>query len=154
MKHQKAAFAAGCFWKPQALIDKVKGVVSTEVGYMGGDKKNPTYGDVCSGATGHAETVLVVFGPPKISYGELLEMFWKMHDPTQVNRQGLDVGTQYRSVIFYFTEAQKKAATSALAEKQEKLAGKIATKIAKATDFWKAEEYHQKFLVKNRGKIC
>ena len=144
----KAAFAAGCFWGVQKSFDKLKGVSSTTVGYMGGKTKNPTYQNVCTGTTGHAETVLVEYNPKIIVYKDLLETFFNIHDPTTINRQGFDIGTQYRSVIFYFNEPQKKQAQTFLKHKQEEYKNKIATKIVKAGTFYKAEDYHQKHYLK------
>lgn len=155
-KTQKATFAAGCFWGVQAAFDKVKGVVSTRVGYMGGRTKNPTYEDVCTDRTGHAETVEVTFDPKKVSYEKLLEVFWSVHDPTQLNRQGPDVGTQYRSVIFYSSEAQKEAATKSKEKIQASAKfrkGKIVTSIEPVKEFWPAEEYHQGYYEKH-GMKC
>ena len=143
----KATFGAGCFWGPEETFSKVKGVISTKVGYMGGKVKNPTYEQVCSGKTGHAEVVQLEFDPSKISYKELLDIFWKIHDPTQVNRQGVDIGNQYRSVVFYHTEEQRK-----LAEKTKPK--NTATEIVPATTFYEAEEYHQKYLQEGKGRVC
>lgn len=147
---RKAAFAAGCFWGVEEAFRKVEGVAETSVGYMGGDAENPSYEDVCTSRTGHAETVLVKYEPGGVSYSELLDVFWKIHDPTQKNRQGPDVGTQYRSVIFYYSEEQKKEASESLERIQEKLGRKIQTEIMSASEFYKAEEYHQKYLKKKR----
>lgn len=155
-----AAFGAGCFWHVQTAFDKVPGVVGTMVGYMGGTYENPTYEDVCSDATGHVEVVQVTFDPKRVSYTELLKAFWEVHDPTQVNRQGFDIGTQYRSVIFYYNESQRKAAEKAKKEKQKEVGKPISTSIEKAATFYKAEEYHQKYLAKKGvfgkviGKFC
>ena len=154
---EKATFAAGCFWGVEAAYRQIKGVKSTQVGYMGGDMPNPTYEDVCSDATGHAEAVEVTYDPSKVSYDDLLKVFWDNHDPTQVNRQGPDVGTQYRSVIFYQTEKQKKAAMASLQQlqKSEKYKGKkIATAIVPAGTFYRAEEYHQQYLEKRGLSTC
>jgi methionine-S-sulfoxide reductase len=146
-KLEKAIFAAGCFWGVQASFDKVKGVVKTLVGYTGGKFKNPCYEDVCSQATGHAEAILIEYDSSKIKYEELLDIFWKIHDPTQLNRQGPDIGSQYRSSIFYFNEKQKETALN-LRKKQEKLIkNKIATEIVKSSEFYKAEDYHQKYYL-------
>ena len=154
---EKATFAAGCFWGVEAAYRQIKGVKSTQVGYMGGDMPNPTYEDVCTDATGHAEAVEVTYDPSKVSYDDLLKVFWDNHDPTQVNRQGPDFGTQYRSVIFYQTEKQKKAAMASLQQlqKSEKYKGKkIATAIAPAGTFYRAEEYHQQYLEKRGLSTC
>lgn len=152
-KTEKATFAAGCFWGVQAAFDQTKGVLRTEVGYTGGTTKNPTYEDVCSDETGHAEAVLVEFDPKKVSYQELLEIFWKIHDPTQFNRQGPDVGTQYRSAIFYHSKKQKAAALASKEKAQKKFKRPIATKIENAKEFYPAEEYHQKYY-KKHGMTC
>ncbi len=155
-KTEAASFAAGCFWGVEEEFRCVKGVVETEVGYMGGTTKNPTYDEVCTGRTGHAETVHLKFDPKEISYEKLLEIFWNLHDPTQLNRQGPDIGGNYRSIIFYYSPQQKKLAT----ESKEKLAksGKyrndIVTEIVPATNFWRAEEYHQKYEMKTGKKVC
>ena len=133
---------------------EIKGVVKTEVGYMGGTMKNPTYEDVCSHKTGHAEVVRLEFDPEVVPYEKLLDVFWSIHDPTQKNRQGPDVGTQYRSAIFYHNEEQKKAAEKSLKEEQKKYDKQIATEIVKATIFYPAEEYHQKYLMKKGLKTC
>ncbi|MDI6802055.1 MAG: peptide-methionine (S)-S-oxide reductase MsrA [Thermodesulfovibrionales bacterium] len=148
---QKATFAGGCFWCMQYAFDKVKGVVSTTVGYSGGAKKNPTYGEVSSGATGHAEAVEVVFDPSKVSYSELLDVFWKNINPTQLNRQFADEGTQYRTAIFYHTDEQKKQAIASKDKlaKSGKFDKPIVTEIVPAAPFYKAEEYHQKYYEKN-----
>lgn len=147
IKTEKAYFAAGCFWGVQAAFDDVKGIVSTRVGYMGGETMNPTYEEVCTGKTNHAETVEVVFDPKHVSFKHLLDLFWKIHDPTQFNRQGPDIGTQYRSAIFYTTEEQKK-----MAEKSKQAqGGKIVTTILPAPVFYAAEEYHQKYHEKHGG---
>lgn len=151
-----ATFGAGCFWGVEAAFRRIDGVVHTEVGYMGGTKKNPTYMEVCSGRTGHAEVVRVVFDPKKVSYEGLLELFWRIHDPTQLNRQGDDIGTQYRSVIFYHTPEQEKLARASL-EKQERSGrhrGRIVTEISPASEFYRAEEYHQQFYEKCGKSLC
>jgi len=155
-KLEHAAFAAGCFWGVEETFRCLKGVKETEVGYMGGKTKNPTYNDVCTDKTGHAETVHIKFDPKEISYEQLLEDFWNSHDSTQLNRQGLDVGTQYRSIIFYYNEKQKKIAAGSKAnlEKSGKIKGKVATEIIPATTFWRAEEHHQKYLMKKGLKTC
>ncbi|MCB1072787.1 MAG: peptide-methionine (S)-S-oxide reductase MsrA [Chlamydiales bacterium] len=146
---EKATFAAGCFWGVEEAFDGVKGVDSTRVGYAGGNKPNPTYKNVCSGDTGHAEVVEILFDPKKISYEELLKIFWKIHDPTTVNRQGPDVGTQYRSAIFTHSSEQEKIAKAS----KEKIASQydqpIVTQILPATTFYEAEEYHQKYFKKH-----
>ena len=149
----KATFAAGCFWHVEAAFQNVAGVISTQVGYTGGTMKNPTYKHVCSDATGHAEAVEIEFDPKKITYKQLLDVFWKSHDPTQHNRQGLDVGTQYRSAIFYHSAEQKKEAEQSKNTLQKKLKTQAATEIVKADTFYLAEEYHQKYFQKH-GKVC
>lgn len=153
---EKATFGAGCFWGVEALFRQQKGVKNTAVGYMGGKTENPTYQDVCSDETGHAEVVQVEFDPAAISYEQLLDIFWKNHDPTQLNRQGPDTGTQYRSVIFYETEAQKKAAEAAKAalHNSGKHKRPVVTEIAPAKTFYKAEDYHQQYLEKRGLGSC
>jgi len=149
---EKATFGAGCFWHVEAAFQKVKGIISTTVGYMGGNLKNPTYEDACTDKTGHAEVIQITYDPSKVSYEKLLEIFWNIHDPTQLNRQGPDIGTQYRSVIFYHNEQQKK-----LAEKSKvklKYNKPIVTEITKAKEFYPAEEYHQRYLEKHDLKTC
>ena len=150
---ETATFAAGCFWGIEAAFAEVKGVESTLVGYTGGRTEDPTYKDVCSDETGHAEAVQVKFDPKKVSYGKLLDVFWKIHDPTTLNRQGPDVGSQYRSVIFFHNGQQKKLATKSMKEQQKKLERKIVTDIVPARTFYKAESYHQKYFEKH-GRIC
>jgi len=146
---EKATFAMGCFWHPQRVFDKIRGVINTEVGFMGGKPiSNLTYEQVCAGNTKHAEVIQVIFNPKVVSYKSLLKVFWKEHDPTTVNRQGLDIGNQYRSVIFYHDESQKIAALKSLKEQQKNLKNLIVTLIQKATKFYKAEEYHQKYFEK------
>jgi peptide-methionine (S)-S-oxide reductase len=147
----KATFGAGCFWKPEAEFRQIAGVVDTQVGYEGGHVDNPTYEQVCSGTTGHAEVVQVEFDPDKVSYDELLDAFWEMHDPTQVNRQGLDFGEQYRTVIFHMNAEQEAAAKASKERVQERYKKPIATSIEPTTGFWRAEEYHQCYLDK-RGQ--
>lgn len=153
-KTQKATFAAGCFWGIEAAFRKAGGVVGTRVGYTGGSLDNPTYEDVCSHKTGHAEAVEITFDPQKVAYEKLLQLFWKIHDPTQVNRQGPDVGSQYRSVIFYHNTKQKKFAIASKEKEQKKHAKPISTQIVPATKFWRAEEYHQRYLEKRGSNIC
>ena len=153
----KATFAAGCFWHVEQIFSAVPGVLSTRVGYTGGDFKNPTYQDVCAGSTGHAEAVEIEFDPSKVSFKELLRTFWEVHDPTQLNRQGSDFGTQYRSAIFYHSAEQKAAAIEsqgALQKTPRYLAKKIVTEIVPAKEFWLAEEYHQKYLEKHGRASC
>lgn len=152
-----AIFAAGCFWGVEATFRRVKGVVSTRVGYIGGTTQNPTYEDVCTDATGHAEAVEVVYDPVQVSYAQLLDVFWEAHDPTTKDRQGPDVGTQYRSVIFYTSEAQR--AEAAASKDRLEASGRygtppIVTEIVKATEFHPAEEYHQRYLEKRGRTSC
>jgi methionine-S-sulfoxide reductase len=150
-----ATFGAGCFWGVEQKFGKVKGVLDTVVGYTGGKWENPTYKDVCTDKSGHAEVVRVTFDPAIVSYEELLEYFWDMHNPTTLNRQGWDVGTQYRSSVFYHNNEQKEAALK-LKEKLDK-SGKyknpIVTEIVPASEFYRAEEYHQKYYEKNKKSI-
>lgn len=147
----KATFAAGCFWHVEDLFRKTKGVSKTEVGYIGGNLADPTYEEVCAGATGHAEAVQIDYNPDMISYEELLDIFWKNHNPTTLNRQGPDVGVQYRSAVFFHDDEQKEAASKS----KEKLAGSgklqnpIVTEIVPAPKFYRAEEYHQKYFQKH-----
>jgi peptide methionine sulfoxide reductase msrA/msrB len=150
---QTATFAAGCFWGVEEAFGKMKGVVYTRVGYTGGATKSPTYEDVCSGRTGHAEAIEIFFDPSKIPYSQLLDEFWKMHDPTALNRQGPDVGTQYRSAIFYHDKAERDAAIASKAklEKSGAYPGPIVTQILPAGEFYPAEEYHQRYHEKNGG---
>lgn len=146
---QRAYFAAGCFWGVEFYFQKEEGVISTTVGYMGGDKKNPTYQEVCYQNTGHAEAMEVVFDPAKTSYEKLVRLFFEIHDPTQVDRQGPDVGEQYRSAIFFTSEEQKETANRLIKILKEK-GYDIATELSKAGTFWKGEEYHQDYYKKNR----
>ena len=155
---QVAEFALGCFWGEERKFWQTPGVVSTSVGYEGGYTPNPTYEEVCTGLTGHAETVRVVFDPAKVSYRELLKVFWESHDPTQGMRQGNDIGTQYRSVIFYHSPVQKAAAEESRAAYEKKLAeagyGPVTTEIVPAGEFYFAEDYHQQYLDKNPHGYC
>jgi peptide-methionine (S)-S-oxide reductase len=155
---ERAIFAMGCFWGAERKFWNVDGVYTTAAGYAGGFTKNPTYREVCSGQTGHAEVVLVVYDPKRVSYADLLRVFWENHDPTQGMRQGNDVGTQYRSAIYTNSEAQKKAAEASLEQYQQALAqgghGKITTEIAAEPPFYYAEDYHQQYLAKNPGGYC
>ncbi len=153
-----ALFALGCFWGAERKFWQTPGVVTTAVGYAGGFTPNPTYREVCTGGTGHAEVVLVVFDPAKVSYGELLRVFWESHDPTQGMRQGNDVGTQYRSAIYTFDAEQRVEAEASKAAYQERLGkagyGPITTEIAAAPEFYYAEDDHQQYLGKNPGGYC
>ena len=155
---QTAMFGLGCFWGAERKFWETKGVYSTAVGYAGGVTPNPTYEEVCSGLTGHAEVVLVVFDPGVVSYGDLLRVFWENHDPTQGMRQGNDVGTQYRSAIYWYGEEQRQAAeqSRAMYEPVLKAAGygTITTEIAAAPEFYYAEDYHQQYLAKNPWGYC
>lgn len=152
----QAAFAAGCFWGVQNEFDKVKGVTKTIAGYMGGSTKNPTYEEVCTNKTGHAETVYLEYDEKIISYEELIDIFWKIHDPTQKNRQGPDVGSQYRSVIFYYTDEQRKLAETS--KKNLDSSGMFkkpsTTEIVAASEFYPAEEYHQHYFKKKGVGGC
>lgn len=142
---------AGCFWCTEAVFQQVPGVVSVTSGYMGGTVKNPTYEQVCSGDTGHAEVSQIVFDPKKTSLQKILEVFWHAHDPTQLNRQGNDTGTQYRSAIFYTTDEQRKIAEESKAEASKLFEDPIVTEITKAGDFYPAENYHQDYYRLNKG---
>jgi peptide-methionine (S)-S-oxide reductase len=151
---EKATFGAGCFWGVEARFGEVPGVVETAVGYEGGQMVSPTYRDVCTDETGHAEVVELTFDPQKVSYEDLVRLFFQLHDPTQLNRQGPDVGTQYRSVVFYHTPDQKLAAERVRQEIQGLIRGKIVTSIEPAQTFYRAEDYHQKYLEKRGLKSC
>ena len=151
---QKATFAAGCFWGVEAAFQKLKGVKDTKVGYTGGHTRNPTYKQVCTDKTGHAEAVQVTYDPQEITYEKLLDVFWNTHNPTLLNRQGPDVGSQYRSAIFYHDEDQRKVAEELKNLKQQKYDKKIATEISPLKEFYLAEEYHQKYFEKNKSAAC
>jgi peptide-methionine (S)-S-oxide reductase len=153
---EKATFGAGCFWGVEAAFRKTPGVVDTQVGYEGGNYPNPTYREVCSNKTGHAEVVEVAFNPEKVSYDQLLDVFWSVHDPTTPNRQGPDRGSQYRSVILYHNEKQKAAALASKErlEKSGRYDAPIVTEIVPAGTFWRAEEYHQRYVEKHGGAAC
>jgi peptide-methionine (S)-S-oxide reductase len=155
-KMEKATFAAGCFWGVEEAFRKIKGVVSTSVGYTGGKMENPSYEDVCTGRTGHAEAVQVEFNPSEVSYNELLEVFWSIHDPTILNRQGPDVGNQYRSAILYHNKEQESLAITSKDELQRsgKYSRDIVTEITPATTFHIAEEYHQQYIEKRGMASC
>lgn len=150
----KATFGAGCFWGVEAAFRRLAGVRSTAVGYMGGGMQNPTYEDVCTDETGHAEVVEVTFDPRVISYRDLLDVFWSNHNPTTLNRQGPDVGRQYRSAIFYHSPEQLAEAGESKERAQANFSRPIVTEIAPATDFWRAEEYHQQYLEKRGLANC
>ena len=149
-----ATFGAGCFWGVEAAFRRMPGVTATRVGYSGGHMKDPTYRDVCSGRTGHAEVVEVEFDPDAISYEDLVEAFWELHDPTQVNRQGPDVGEQYRSAIFFHDEEQRAVAEASRQRAHSRFRKPIATKIEPASPFYVAEEYHQRYLEKQGLASC
>jgi peptide-methionine (S)-S-oxide reductase len=153
---EKATFGAGCFWGVEATFHEIPGVLDAVSGYMGGTLDNPTYQDVCTDRTGHAEVVQVTFDPAQVSYEQILDAFWKLHDPTQVNRQGPDFGKQYRSAIFFHSPEQEAAAKTAKERLQKSGAYSkpIATEITPASTFWRAEEYHQRYLEKRGLKHC
>jgi peptide-methionine (S)-S-oxide reductase len=152
----KAIFAAGCFWGVEATFRQLPGVTSTRVGYTGGQTSNPTYKEVCTDRTGHAEAVEVTYDPAKLAYEKLLDVFWENHDPTQVNRQGPDFGTQYRTAIFFTTPEQETAARASKAalEKSHRFSKPIATQIVPAVTFYEAEDYHQQYLEKKGLASC
>ena len=154
--HSEAVFAAGCFWGVEATFRKVEGVVDADVGYTGGTLPDPTYEQVCTIDTGHAEAVRVVFDPSAVSYEQLLEVFWGSHDPTSLNRQGHDMGSQYRSAIFFGNSEQQKAAEASREAMQTsgKLSGDIVTEITEAGVFYRAEEYHQRYIEKHGAGAC
>jgi peptide-methionine (S)-S-oxide reductase len=151
---EKATFGMGCFWCSEAIFQRLKGVTKVQSGYMGGTVKNPSYEDVCTGTTGHAEVIQVTYQPNVIAYKDLLEIFWKMHDPTTLNRQGADEGTQYRSVVFYHTPSQKTLAEAYKTElnKQKVYPDPIVTAISPAANFYVAEDYHQNYFKLNGSK--
>jgi peptide-methionine (S)-S-oxide reductase len=153
---EKATFAAGCFWGVEAAFRRVEGVVSTQVGYTGGHTENPTYKDVCSDRTGHAEAVEIIYDPEKVSYKDLLEVFWSIHDPTQLDRQGPDVGSQYRSAIFHHNGLQAREATESrnALEESGRFKRPIVTEIGPAGPFYRAEEYHQQYYEKHGIGSC
>ena len=153
-QYSKASFGAGCFWGVEAAFRRLAGVKSTQVGYMGGTVKNPTYEDVCTDRTGHAEVVEVTYDPKVISYPDLLEVFWSNHNPTTLNRQGPDVGAQYRSAIFYYSPEQLVEARASRESAQTKFPRPIVTQIVPASEFWRAEEYHQQYLEKRGESHC
>jgi peptide-methionine (S)-S-oxide reductase len=156
LQHERATFAAGCFWGVENTFRKLAGVTSTTVGYTGGHYENPTYEDVCSGLTGHAEAAEVVYDPSQVSYDKLLDVFWSLHDPTQYNRQGADIGCQYRSAVFYHNAEQEQAArlSKARLEKSGRCRSAIVTQIGPASRFYKAEDYHQQYFEKLGQEIC
>jgi peptide-methionine (S)-S-oxide reductase len=151
---QRATFAAGCFWGVEAAFREIEGVVKTTVGYTGGSTSDPSYKRVCSGSTGHAEAVEVWFDPTAVSYGELLETFWAIHNPTTRNRQGWDIGSQYRSAIFFHDAEQERLATASRDEHQASSRRQIVTEIVPASAFYDAEDYHQRYVEKHGGATC
>jgi peptide-methionine (S)-S-oxide reductase len=151
---EKAIFAAGCFWGVQFYFDQVPGVVKTTVGYTGGHTQNPSYEEVCTHATGHAEAVLIEFDPEQVTYEMLLKQFFRMHDPTQLNRQGPDVGDSYRTAIFYFDDGQKAMAEASKTEAQKSSDKPIVTEVTKAGPFYEAEDYHQKYTERTGRGMC
>jgi peptide-methionine (S)-S-oxide reductase len=151
---ETAAFGAGCFWQVEVEFRNTPGVLDAVVGYMGGELENPTYEQVCTDRTGHAEVVEVKFDPDEVSYDELLEVFWRLHDPTQLNRQGPDIGTQYRSAIFVYSDEQRQAAEASKERAQASFDKPIMTTIEPASAFWRAEEYHQRYLEKRGLATC
>jgi len=151
---EKATFAAGCFWQVEEEFRNTPGVVGTAVGYTGGHLSHPSYRDVCTDRTGHAEAVLVEFDPAQVSYERLLDVFWAAHDPTQLNRQGPDVGTQYRTAIFYHSPEQEAAARASKAAVQSRHSRPVVTEIDPASQFWMAEDYHQQYLEKRGMATC
>jgi peptide-methionine (S)-S-oxide reductase len=151
---ERATFGAGCFWGVEAAFRRVPGVREATVGYSGGSTPEPTYEQVCTGRTGHAEVVEVVYDPALVSYRDLLGIFWEEHDPTTLNRQGPDVGTQYRSAIFFHTPEQEAEARASLEERSRSTRRPIVTEITPASEFWRAEEYHQRYLEKRGVAAC
>jgi peptide-methionine (S)-S-oxide reductase len=154
MTNEKAIFAAGCFWRVQDAFAKVKGVKKTIAGYTGGHTRNPTYEDVCDDETGHAEAVHIEYDPSEVTYETLLSVFWGIHDPTTKDRQGPDIGRQYRSAVYYHNSAQKNAALSSLEGEQKNREKRIVTEILQAGPFYHAEEYHQNYHAKTRTPGC
>lgn len=155
-KMKFATFGAGCFWGVQHIFQKLKGVINTEVGYMGGDFDNPGYEDVCTGKTGHAEVVQIEYDSSEISYEMLLDYFWRLHDPTTLNQQGPDIGTQYRSIIFYYDEEQRELATNSkeIFNENNIFEAEAVTEIVPAAEFYRAEEYHQNFIQRTGRNSC
>jgi len=156
MAEEHATFGAGCFWGVEEAFRRLPGVQATAVGYMGGETTDPTYEEVCTDRTGHAEIVHLQFDPEIVSYEQLLELFWNSHDPTTLNRQGPDVGSQYRSAVFFHNDAQREAAEASKAalESSGKLSGPVVTEITAAGPFYRAEEYHQQYLAKRGRSSC
>lgn len=153
MKNEIAILAGGCFWCTEAIFQRVLGVVKVRSGYTGGTVNSPTYEQVSGGETGHAEAIEITFDTDQVSYEELLDIFWKTHDPTTLNQQGADIGTQYRSAIFYISEKQKKAAEKSFSNAQKMFDNPIVTEITKAGEFYEAEDYHRNFYNENRGNM-
>jgi peptide-methionine (S)-S-oxide reductase len=151
---ERATFAAGCFWGVEAEFRQIPGVTGTRVGYTGGHTDNPSYHDVCSDTTGHAEAVEVEFDPEQVSYDALLETFWRSHNPTQGNRQGPDVGSQYRSAVFFHSPEQQEAALASKARVQAQLPAQVTTEVVPAATFWEAEDYHQQYFEKQGRASC
>jgi peptide-methionine (S)-S-oxide reductase len=151
---EKATFGGGCFWGVEVAFRNLSGVKDAAVGYAGGTVENPTYEQVCTDRTGHAEVVQVEFDPDEVSYEEVLDTFWSVHDPTQLNRQGPDVGTQYRSVIFFHTPDQQEQALASKARVQARFDRPVVTEVEPAPEFWRAEDYHQQYLVKRGRATC
>ena len=149
---EKATFAAGCFWGVEAVFERIDGVEKTKVGYTGGKTKNPTYEQVCTDKTGHVEVIQITYNPEEITYEKLLETFWNVHNPIELNRQGPDIGAQYRSAIFYHNRKQKQIAERS--KKEKNIGKKIQTEIKPAKEFYPAEEYHQNYLKKQGQKSC
>lgn len=156
MSTERATFGAGCFWGVEAAFRRVEGVVATAVGFAGGDLENPTYRDVCNGVSGHAEVVQVEFDPERVSYDQLLDVFWENHDPTTLNRQGADIGSQYRSVVFFHSPAQHSAAETSMRslEESHRYQDRIVTTLEPASKFFVAEDYHQQYLEKRGLATC
>jgi peptide-methionine (S)-S-oxide reductase len=152
--NSKATFGAGCFWGVEAAFRQIEGVKATRVGYAGGDLDNPTYEDVCSHTTGHAEVVEVTYDPEQVSYDDLLHVFWRKHDPTQLNRQGWDIGDNYRSVIFFHDDEQRESALRSKDAEQANWRAPVVTQIEPAQTFWEAEDYHQQYLEKRGRSTC
>jgi peptide-methionine (S)-S-oxide reductase len=151
---ERATFAAGCFWGVEASFREIEGVLKTTVGYTGGTVEHPSYEQVCSDTTGHAEAVEVWFDPSIVGYGDLVNTFWGLHDPTSRNRQGWDFGSQYRSAVFFHSAAQEQAAIASRDEHQQSLRKEIVTQIVPATEFYDAEDYHQRYFEKHGGAVC
>jgi peptide-methionine (S)-S-oxide reductase len=151
---EKATFAAGCFWGVEAAFRQIEGVTDARVGYTGGKLENPTYRDVCTDRTGHAEAIEITFDPAKVSYDALLDKFWTFHDPTTLNRQGPDFGTQYRSAIFFHSPEQEKAARASKERWQSQFEKPIVTQLVPAATFYPAEDYHQRYLEKRGASVC